>query len=109
MWAQRSFVVMHGTSFPGVSFTQLSHPDADCAFAVAGRQSTAAAQSAGSHHCLTRCGMSNPPQRWTLRRCYVSVTRDVKPSRVIDATHLSDIVGTPSAAVADDSILAVSL
>src|SRR3954453_21894277 len=63
MCVQRSLVVMQGTSLPGVSLTRLSHPAFDCALAVAGRQNTAAAQSAGSHHCLTRCGMSDPPEQ----------------------------------------------
>src|SRR6476660_2350125 len=115
MCVQRSLVVMQGTSLPGVSLTRLSHPAFDCALAVAGRQRTAAAQSAGSHHCLTRCGMSDPPEqvdtgpgehapdpcvwpwslKWTLRSCYVSVADGVKPSQLLDGTHLSDIERGP--------------
>jgi hypothetical protein len=49
MWFQRSSVVMHGTSFRGVSFTRLSHPDDAVAPAVAGADSPTSTQSDNSH------------------------------------------------------------
>src|SRR4051794_6274198 len=93
MCVQRSLVVMQGTSLLGVSLTRLSHPAFDCARAVPGRQKTAAAHSAGSPHCLTRCGMSDPPEQVDTGPCGCpSLSRArTRPVRVAVKASLMDV------------------
>src|SRR5690349_15068199 len=67
MWFQRSSVVIHGTSFPGVSLTRLSQPADEAAPAVAGTTSQAATHSEASHADTSKRDLKgtpmNPPRR----------------------------------------------